>query len=83
MQNKMTHTQIHIKLFATLNKFLPKDSHETMEIQPGTTVRNLVSQLGIPESEAKLIFVNGKKGSLTTMLQGGERVGIFPPVGGG
>ena len=79
----MTHTQIRIKLFATLNKFLPEDSHETMVIQPGTTVRSLVSQLGIPESEAKLIFVNGKKGSLTTMLQGGERVGIFPPVGGG
>ena len=79
----MTQPKIHLKLFATLNKFLPKDSQETVAIRSGTTVAQLVSQLGIPESEAKLIFVDGKKGSLTTLLQGGERVGIFPPVGGG
>jgi molybdopterin converting factor small subunit len=79
----MTQQHIHLKLFATLYKFLPKEGRETVEIRSGTTVAELVSQLGIPESEAKLIFVDGKKGSLTTLLQGGERVGIFPPVGGG
>jgi molybdopterin converting factor small subunit len=79
----MSQIHIHIKLFATLGKFLPENSTETMPVQPGTTVAELVSQLGIPESEAKLIFIDGKKGSLTTPLMGGERVGIFPPVGGG
>jgi molybdopterin converting factor small subunit len=79
----MTDTTIRIKLFATLKKFLPKNSGEAVQIRSGMTVRGLLAQLGIPESEAKLIFINGKKGNLTTTLQGGERVGIFPPVGGG
>jgi molybdopterin converting factor small subunit len=74
--------QINIKLFATLNRFTP-DSSDCYSISPGTTVRSLLKQLGVPEDEAKLIFINGTKGGLKSTLGGGERVGIFPPVGGG
>ncbi|MBW1696861.1 MAG: MoaD/ThiS family protein [Deltaproteobacteria bacterium] len=79
----MTRAFIRIKLFATLNKFMPKDGADTVSFFPGMTVRSLLSQLHIPESEAKLIFINGKKASLGTELHPGDRVGIFPPVGGG
>lgn len=75
-------THITIKLFATLSKYTP-DAAETYPVKPGTTIRNLLQQLGVPEDEVKLIFIDGKKGNLTRTLQGGERVGIFPPVGGG
>lgn len=74
-------TPITIKLFATLSQYTPAD--ETYPVEPGTAIRDLLRQLGVPEDEVKLIFVNGRKGDLTTTLQGGERVGIFPPVGGG
>lgn len=74
--------QINIKLFASLNRFTPASS-DRYAIASGTTVRNLLQQLGVPENEAKLIFINGTKGSLASTLEGGERVGIFPPVGGG
>ncbi len=73
---------INIKLFATLNKFNP-DSSDNYPIKPGTAVETLLDELGIPRTEAKLIFINGIKHDLTSVLQGGERVGIFPPVGGG
>jgi molybdopterin converting factor small subunit len=39
--------------------------------------------LEIPADQIKLVFVDGAKAKLTTILDGGERVGIFPPVGGG
>jgi len=52
-------------------------------IEAGITVRRLLEQLEIPEDKAKLIFINGIKGHPTSTLAGGERVGIFPPVGGG
>jgi len=74
-------TPITIKLFATLNKYTPVA--ETYPVKPGTTISDLLQQLGVPVDEVKLIFINGKKGDLTSTLQGGERVGIFPPVGGG
>jgi molybdopterin converting factor small subunit len=77
-----TNQHITIKLFATLNKFLPADS-DRYPIEKGITVGDLLPRLDIPEVKAKLIFVNGKKGDLKTPLQDGDRVGIFPPVGGG
>ena len=74
---------IQIKLYATLNRFMPPSGREDVEIHPGITVQDLLDQLGIPKMEAKLIFIDGKRASLTSSLMGGERLGVFPPVGGG
>jgi molybdopterin converting factor small subunit len=73
---------VELKLFATLNKYLPADA-DRFAINAGSSVFDVIKALQIPEKEAKLIFVNGSKGSLETVLKGGERIGIFPPVGGG
>ncbi len=75
-------SHIQIKLFATLQPFMPP-SGETYPIDPGTSIRNLLEQLNIPLEKAKLIFIDGIKADLSSTLGGGERVGIFPPVGGG
>jgi molybdopterin converting factor small subunit len=73
---------IQIKLFASLGRYMPESS-DAFQIDTGITVRDLALVLGIPLESAKLIFVNGQKRDLTAMLSGGERVAIFPPVGGG
>jgi molybdopterin converting factor small subunit len=78
----MTQTHITLKLFASLKRFTPP-SADGYPITPGTTIREVLQRLGVPEADAKLIFINGVKGQLTSPLGGGERVGIFPPVGGG
>ena len=75
-------SHIQIKLFATLQSFMPP-SAEKYAIETGTTIRTLLQQLDLPENKAKLIFIDGVKAELTTVLKGGERIGIFPPVGGG
>ncbi|MGD9240492.1 MAG: MoaD/ThiS family protein [Desulfobacterales bacterium] len=75
-------SHIQIKLFATLQRFMPA-SAEKYAIETGTTIRTLLQQLDLPENKAKLIFIDGVKAELTTVLKGGERIGIFPPVGGG
>ncbi len=74
--------QIDLKLFVTLSKYLPLGS-ETYEIKEGTTVNELVTDLGIPDGIVKLIFINGKKQDWNYCIQHGDRVGMFPPVGGG
>ena len=75
-------SHIQIKLFATLQRFMPA-SAEKYAIETGTTIRTLLQQIDLPENKAKLIFIDGVKAELTTVLKGGERIGIFPPVGGG
>ena len=73
---------IDLKLFVTLSKYLPEDGG-CLEIQKGTTVENLILDFGIPLDLVKLIFINGKKEHLGYQLNHNDRVGLFPPVGGG
>jgi molybdopterin converting factor small subunit len=73
---------ITLKLYATLQTLLPA-AGEDIIVTPGMTIQDLLRQIGLPEEKAQLIFIDGVKGDLLTTLKGGERVGIFPPVGGG
>ena len=73
---------IDLKLFASLAGHTP-DNASRFPIPAGMTVGQLIESLSIPVSEAKLIFVDGRRAQTETPLHGGERVGIFPPVGGG
>jgi len=75
-------SRIKLKLYATLQALLPPGD-EDYPIAPGITVQELLSQLNLPADKAKLIFVDGRKVDPLFKLNGGERVGIFPPVGGG
>jgi sulfur-carrier protein len=74
---------IEIKLFASLKKYLPPDSACRCSVEPGTPLSALLDQLCIPEDELKLIFIDGVKQDARVLLHGGERVGVFPPIGGG
>ena len=75
-------SQIQLRLFATLREFEPPSS-ENFSIEKGISIRELLEQLELPPAKARLIFINGIKADLAATLEGGERVGIFPPVGGG
>ena len=73
---------IQLQLFASLKKFMPAAANN-YAIESGITVGALLTRLDVPEDQIKLVFVDGVKADLATILAGGERVGIFPPVGGG
>ena len=75
-------SHIQLKLFANLQPFMPP-SGEKYQINPGISILNLLEDLNLPQEKARLIFIDGVKADLSATLQGGERVGIFPPVGGG
>lgn len=74
--------QIQLKLFATLQKYAARIP-QPCEITAGTTLREVISRLQIPVEDIQIVFVDGQRSTLDTTLQGGERVGLFPPVGGG
>ncbi len=74
--------KIDLRLFANLSGFLPENS-DCFPVENNTTVEQLLRKLGIDLEQAKIIFINGEKKSLHDYLRHGDRVGIFPPVGGG
>ena len=74
--------KIDLNLFVTLSKYLPEDS-DCFELSENTSVEKLIMDLGIEKGIVKLIFVNGKKQDGRYILKDGDRLGLFPPVGGG
>lgn len=73
---------IDLRLYAALMQFAPPNA-DRFPIEAGVTIGRVLESLSIPMAEAKLVFINGVRTQLSTRLQGGERVGVFPPVGGG
>ncbi len=77
---------VHVKLFATLRRYRPDlglGEALPVELPDGATVGDLVRELGLPEEEVRIVFVNGLFRDLDHVLADGDEVGIFPPVGGG
>ena len=77
---------IQVKLFATLGIFAPHGTSAKpfpLEVEPGSTLKDLVGRLKLPEEEVKICFVNGRIMELSYNFQEGDEVGIFPPIGGG
>jgi sulfur-carrier protein len=74
--------KIALKLFVTLAPYLPENA-DNYEVEEGTTVKTLIKNLKIPPDAVKLIFVNGRKQDSDCVLTQGDRLGLFPPVGGG
>ena len=78
--------EIEVHLYATLAKFLPVGAvNKTCRIKfdAKAHVTDILKRLEIPKDSVKLIFVNGVHAQKTTILTDGDRVGLFPPVGGG
>ena len=78
--------KVRINLFATLARYLPaqvKKDDCTLAVTEGPTVDALLRQLKIPGDQVKLIFVDGVHADRKSILKEGNRLGVFPPVGGG
>ena len=73
---------ITVKCFASLARLQPPDA-DAFPVAPGETVGRVMQRLGIPEGGAALIFVNNVHRQPNTVLEDGDTVGFFPPIGGG
>lgn len=78
--------KVDVNFFATLGRYKPPGTGKefwSVVCQKGTTVADLLNRFGVPEKEVKVIFVNGLHSKHDALLKDGDRVGIFPLVGGG
>ena len=78
--------KIELRLYASLAAFMPEKRAGNLwmfEVSEGTTIRNLLKQLKVPPEDIKVVFLNGIHASDEDILKEGDRVGIFPSVGGG
>jgi molybdopterin synthase sulfur carrier subunit len=77
---------ITAKLFATLRKYSPELSPGDalrLEVAAGSTLGEVVSQLGIPDGVPLVAMVNNTVRDQDYVLSEGDRLALFPPVAGG
>jgi len=78
--------RVKVRTYATLCRYIPGVSAGTpveIELPDGAPVSELIEKLKIPAREVKVAFVNGRTRPFDWLLEKGDEVGIFPPVGGG
>lgn len=73
--------QITLKLFATFRNGRYKAA--VKEIPAGTDCRAIVLGLNLTEEEIGIVLINGRHGTLDSILQEGDTLSLFPLVGGG
>ena len=78
--------KIEYALFASFAVYMPDRKPGKAgftEMEEGASVKKLFQQLGLPENQVKIAFVNGRRVEEDAPLKDGDRVGIFPLVAGG
>ena len=70
-----------VKLYATLRQ--NREEQYEMELASGSTVRDILRKLDIPEEDVGVIMVNARSGTFDQGLGPDDRVTLIPPIGGG
>lgn len=83
----MVFVKICVKLLASYRKLLPPGIENykfEVEIEPGTTVGELMSRFGVPLTDDSVFLVNGLTPSgLDQLLVEGDAVAAFSAMAGG
>ena len=90
MRNEVLPMKITFKLYATLSDFLPAGQRHNaveIEIDPATTIADLVERFHLPPKLVHLVLVNGvyiaPGQRMERTLAPGDALAIWPPVAGG
>ena len=79
--------RVEVRLYATFAEHAPtRRAGDAFDVQlaEGASVADLMHKLGIPEAEVHLAIVNGRiVHDRSLRLSEADRIGLFPPVGGG
>ena len=76
--------RVVVKLYGNLKKYLP-EKRETADLQvpDGTTITALLARLAVPDDKVWMSAVNDTVVGGSTVLQDGDILEVFEPVGGG
>ena len=69
------------RFYEELNNYLPKHQKKRdidVVLKAPKTLRSIINSFDIPLSEIDLILVNGVSADLEYVLEGGERVSVYP-----
>lgn len=78
--------KVEVRVFSGLESYIPGTTFGQVipvNIIEGFTGRELLKKLNIPEDKVFTFLVNGVHKNFEVTLDDGDRVSLFPAVGGG
>ena len=75
--------RIKARVHAGLQRHTDGASAVDLEVATGTTVTEMMDQLGVPSVEVYSVVINRRVATEETVLQDGDQVDLIPPIGGG
>lgn len=76
--------EVKVKLYGELEKYSPNHKEKfSIQLPPGTLIKELMDHLKIPAHQVMLIIKNGIKAKEDDLLKNGDDVIFLPIVGGG
>lgn len=77
--------EVEVRLFSHLRRCLPGVAHEgiRLAVQDGERIKDVLHRLGLSTSEPLVILLNGLATTLDGQVKPGDRISVFPPIGGG
>ncbi len=79
--HKTDNIQVDIRFYGPLKELLSKKRRSSAfkRILPeSTSVKDLIEGCGVPHTEVDLVLVNGKRAAFEDLIQGGERISVYP-----
>jgi len=73
--------KIKLKLFATLRN--DRFDELELDVEKGSSVDLLFDRFKLKQDDVAIIFINGRHADYSTLLNDGDDVAFFPPIGGG
>ena len=73
--------EVEVRLFATFRE--GREKKQKIKIKQNTTILDIIKMLNIDENEVAIMLLNGRDGNSDRMLNDGDVISLFPPVGGG
>ena len=76
--------KVKVNLYANLRQYSPSNERSfSLDLASGSTVRNLINKLQIPQNVKMVILINGRPADADTLLSSEDNIIFYPPLEGG
>ena len=77
--------QIEVRLYATLRRYALSAAEGVLnvDVPEGGKAADVIASLGVNVDEVHILMINGVSSPLDQVLVEGDRLGLFPAIGGG
>ncbi|MGO9612257.1 MAG: MoaD/ThiS family protein [Dissulfurispiraceae bacterium] len=77
--------RIEVRLYATLRRYALSAAEGVLnvDVPEGGKAADVIASLGVNADEVHILMINGVSSPLDQVLAEGDRLGLFPAIGGG